>query len=349
MIVFMAFDNSTIFFFCALGVFNCFLVSIYFLFFRKRPYVRHTLFGLLTLLLSLRVGKTLYMFFSGAELLVAQIGLSACFLIGVALYYYLKAVLEKREDIPKSWVVHSGILLLIIVTVGLVKPYSSNISFWHDYFVWFIYLIWGGYICLSAYELKDILKRLGKKPKQVSTSDTWLTIVFIGNALIFLSYVIGYFWLHLVEMLTFSIVFYTLIFFFLYKRDRDSIFQKTPEKYAQKIDLHEAKSLSERLTKLMKEEQLYKNPNLKLRELASRMNISQHKLSQLLNDNIGENFNNYINRLRTENAISILRTNKVFTLEAIGYESGFASKSGFYSTFKRLTGKTPSHFRRQLG
>lgn len=346
----MIFDNSYIFFFCALGVFNCFLVSIYFLFVRKQPYLQITLFGLLTLLLSLRVGKTLYMSFSGTNhLLLAQIGLSACFLIGVSLYYYLKASVGKRQDVPKSWIVHFAILLFIILSVGLVKPYSNSISFWNNYFVWFIYLVWGCYLVLSGYELRAILYKLSNNPQKISTSDTWLALVFIGNLLIFLSYVVGYFWLYLVEMLTFSIVFYALIIFFLSKRDRDSIFEKFPEKYAhKKIDLYEVQALKERLTMLMKEEQLYKNPNLKLKELSSRLNISQHKLSQLLNDNIGESFNSYINQHRVKNAILMLRTNKLFTLEAIGYESGFTSKSGFYATFKKITGKTPSNFRKDF-
>jgi len=290
------------------------------------------------------------MSFEGTQdLLLAQIGLSACFLIGISLYYYLKASLEKREAIPTSWLVHFGILLLIILVVGFVKPYSHHITFWHNYFVWFIYLIWACYLILSAYELRIQLYTFFNKAQKNSTFHTWLVFVFMGNLLIFISYVIGYFWLYLVDMLTFSVVFYVLTFFFLAKRDRDSIFQNIPTKYAQKkIHPSEAQSLKKRLAQLMKNEQLYKNPNLKLEELSSRLKISHHKLSQLLNDNIGESFNSYINQKRVEHAIQLLKNNKVFTLEAIGYESGFNSKSGFYATFKKITGYTPSNFRKQF-
>lgn len=276
----MLFENPYIFFFCALGVFNCFIVSIYFLFLRKRPQAKHTLFGLLTLLLSIRIGKTLYMSFSDSQYLwIAHIGLSACFLIGVTLYHYLKASLENRQSISTSWVIHIGIVLLVILSVGLIAPYESSIPFWHTYFVWFIYLVWGGYLILSAYELRDVLHEFSRSPKQSSTSDTWLILVFIGNVLIFLSYLIGYFWLYLVEMLTFSIMFYGLVFYFLARRDRDSIFGATSTKYTtKKINTSEANGLIERLAIAMTEEQLYKNPNLKLRELSSQINITQHKL-----------------------------------------------------------------------
>ena len=346
----MIFENSYIFFFCALGVFNCFLVSIYFLLLQDESTLKSVLFGVLTMLLSIRVGKTVYMSFESPKyLLVAQIGLSACFLIGIALYYYIKADLEKRDIMPRSWRIHFGILFFIILLVGLIRPYPKHIEFWHNYFVWFIYLTWGCYIMASGYELRTQIYVLLTDGRKSSTAHTWLVLVFTGNLLLFASYIVGYFWLYLVEMLTFSIVFYALIIFFLSKKDRDSIFQNIPEKYARKrISAREADHLQKHLEQLMNNEQLYKNPNLKLEELSSRLNISQHKLSQLLNDNIGESFPNYINRYRVENAILLLKDNQLFTVEAIAYESGFTSKSGFYTTFKKVTGTTPANYRKQF-
>lgn len=52
----------------------------------------------------------------------------------------------------------------------------------------------------------------------------------------------------------------------------------------------------------MNTEELYKNPNLKLSDVASRMNISAHQLSQLLNDNLGKSFSTYINEYRIDDA-----------------------------------------------
>ena len=55
------------------------------------------------------------------------------------------------------------------------------------------------------------------------------------------------------------------------------------------------------LGKRMKEEKWFQNPSLSLRELAKNVHISSNKLSWLLNERIGQNFNEYINSFRLEN------------------------------------------------
>ena len=66
------------------------------------------------LFLSLRIGKSVYVIFTervDRNLLILQIGLSACFLIGVSLFYYLKTSVDNTKVIPKSWKIHFSILL----------------------------------------------------------------------------------------------------------------------------------------------------------------------------------------------------------------------------------------------
>ena len=93
----------------------------------------------------------------------------------------------------------------------------------------------------------------------------------------------------------------------------------------------------------MKEEKWFQNPSLTLRDLADKMNISSNKLSWLLNERIGQNFNEYINGFRLEdfkeNALN--PANSHLTLLAIAYESGFNSKTVFNVFFKKVEGMTP--------
>ncbi|MEO1214092.1 MAG: helix-turn-helix domain-containing protein [Bacteroidota bacterium] len=93
----------------------------------------------------------------------------------------------------------------------------------------------------------------------------------------------------------------------------------------------------------MKEEKWFQNPSLSLRKLAENVNISSNKLSWLLNERMGQNFNEYINSFRLENfkEIALNPANSHLTLLALAYESGFNSKSVFNAFFKKAEGMTP--------
>jgi len=345
----MTFDNPILFFLCSLGVFNGLLVSLYFLFFERKKRSQNTLFGLLVLMLSIRIGKSVYSLFSETkDLLIMQIGLSACFLIGVSLFYYLKSSVENRKNIPFTWKIHVLLLFFVVVIIGVVKPYRTNVDFWRT-FVMVIYWVWGLYILFSGFVLRHICKKIIQKNSECVTSELWLVAVFIGNLLIYLAYLIGYFWFYLVGTLTFSFVFYGLFFFFMFKKNRETIFKDIPKKYeAKKIDKKEADLLLGKLYKAMNEKQFHKNTNIKLNDIAKELRISSHQLSQLLNDNLGKSFALFINEYRIDEAKLLLEEKNKFTLEAIGFEAGFSSKSNFYATFKKATGQTPSEYKKQF-
>ncbi len=347
----MNLDNPLVFFICSLGVFNGFLVSIYFLFFTKQKRVQNLWFGLLVLFLSLRIGKSVYRIFVSKEelnLLVMQIGLSACFLIGVSLFFYIKTSIEDSKTVSKSSKIHFAVLFLIISSVGLLKPYETNLEFWGVFFK-VIYSVWAIYLLASIYILKDVLVKSLSKTKKCTTSEIWLLIVTLGNVLIYIAYLVGYYYLYLIGTVTFSVVFYVLLIFFISKKNRDTIFQAVPQKYnAKKIDKPEVDLLVEKLDILMKEKELYKNTNVKLLSVAKELNITQHKLSQLLNDNIGKSFSSFLNDYRVEESKRLLKEKSKFTLESIGFEAGFSSKSSFYATFKKVVGKTPAQYQKDL-
>ncbi len=99
----------------------------------------------------------------------------------------------------------------------------------------------------------------------------------------------------------------------------------------------------EQLKLLMDEDEIYLNPSLSLRELAQSLQIHPNKLSWLINENLGKNFNEYINswRLTAFQQKALDPENSNITLLGLAYESGFNSKSVFNEFFKRSTGLTP--------
>ncbi len=98
-----------------------------------------------------------------------------------------------------------------------------------------------------------------------------------------------------------------------------------------------------KLEKGMKEEKWFINPSLSLRDVSENVNISSNKLSWLLNERIGKNYNEFINGYRLENFknIALNSANSHLTLLALAFDSGFNSKTVFNTFFKKVEGMTP--------
>jgi AraC-like DNA-binding protein len=102
------------------------------------------------------------------------------------------------------------------------------------------------------------------------------------------------------------------------------------------------------LEKYMRDEKPYLDPQLTLPKLADDLNIPSNYLSQIINENLKQNFFDYINKFRVEEVKSNMADSKFehYSLLGIAYESGFNSKSAFNRIFKKSTGLTPSAFKK---
>jgi AraC-like DNA-binding protein len=85
-----------------------------------------------------------------------------------------------------------------------------------------------------------------------------------------------------------------------------------------------------------------------LSDLAKHIGESQHHVSQVINEKLGKNFFELLASYRIEKAKSILKGDKRgnLTIEELSEMVGYNSKTAFNNAFKKLTGKTPSEFRR---
>ena len=182
-------------------------------------------------------------------------------------------------------------------------------------------------------------------------------MVFLGNCIIFLAYLLSLLQVHcgiyISGPMSFSFILYLTIFFYLYGIKVENILQTPeagqpgkPEK--KKIAENEARTWIEKLEKAVLDGKLYKDPNLKLSDLAQKINISTNLLSQLLNDNLGKGFSVYINEYRINEACKLITSDSPFTFEAIGYEVGYNSKSTFYAAFKKVKDTTPALFKERI-
>ena len=98
-----------------------------------------------------------------------------------------------------------------------------------------------------------------------------------------------------------------------------------------------------KLDQLMQQDERYLDTTLTLRTLAIETELHPNKLSWMLNDQVGESFNDYVNNFRLEcfKQKALDPVNKNLTLLGLAFDSGFNSKSTFNDYFKKKTGVTP--------
>jgi len=114
---------------------------------------------------------------------------------------------------------------------------------------------------------------------------------------------------------------------------------------------HEADLLETSLLRVMEGEQPWKNSELTLSDLAARLDSTPHKLSEVLNAQMGQTFYDFVNGYRVREVQRRIKAGDARSLKmlALAMDAGFASKSTFNEVFKKHTSQTPSHFRQTVG
>lgn len=340
----MNLENQLLFFFSALGAFNGFFLSCYFAYVAQKKKFSNYFLALLLLALSIRIIKSVFFYFNPKlSGIFIQIGLSACILIGPFLYLYLKSFTKNKAS---KWKAHILPFLIIITISGIIYPYVEHRTIWSKWILKGIYFQWFVYIMLSFKLIRPIFRGVSQKKEKISSIDIWLLSVFFGVTFIWLAYNIGSYTSYIVGALSFSFVFYLIILLFIFKTSKNTSFFKEQEKYKNKeIDTETLELIKSKLS-IVKDKELYCNPNLTLTDVAKELKLPAHTLSQFLNDNFSKPFSLFINELRIKKAKELLLLPNLYTIEAIGYESGFNSKSTFFTTFKKITGQTPSEYQK---
>ncbi len=102
------------------------------------------------------------------------------------------------------------------------------------------------------------------------------------------------------------------------------------------------------LLQLMKIKKPFLDSEISLIKLSSEMDITPHLLSYIVNNGFNENFFQFINRFRIEEAKKMILDPKMnhLSLLGIGFEVGFNSKSVFNTTFKKMMNQTPSEYKK---
>ncbi|MEL6306365.1 MAG: helix-turn-helix domain-containing protein, partial [Bacteroidota bacterium] len=246
------------------------------------------------------------------------------------------------------WPLHFALLLGVSFWVGYRFPNTHNPLVFGFYWMRIIYAIWFVYILAAGWTIRASFRKIFQKDEKHSALDFWVISIFLGNLIIWLAYYLVGYISYIVGALSFSFIFYVLVTLIYFRKSQSGLFDKSL-KYANKtIDSEDIATITNGLKVLMDKEKIYIQPDLKLSDLASKLKVSTHTLSQFLNERLGKSFPSYINEYRIQEAKQLIRSDHRIKLEAVAYDSGFNSKSTFNAAFKKITGVTPSKFKEQL-
>ena len=183
-----------LFFFSALGAFNGILLSAYLFFANKGKDLSKLLLGALVLALSIRIGKSVLLYFDrGLPKIYLQIGLSACLFIGPLLYFYLKSVLKTITILPKNLKWELLCLLAFIVITGTIRPYQVYPNFWNGYLIKVIYGTCFAGVIATGYTLLSIFKKSISKKTNLLPTEKWLLAIYLANLIIAGAFFLAFF------------------------------------------------------------------------------------------------------------------------------------------------------------
>ncbi|MDH4070617.1 MAG: helix-turn-helix domain-containing protein [Ignavibacteria bacterium] len=337
--------------------------------------------ALLILLFSLRLaefaGYWTSFFAYLPHLLFATVSFQ--FLFGVLLYWYGRGIadqtfsLNRRELLHLTpFVVHLASLVPFYLlgageklTVLNAMIFTTEPVFSNEFFVTEglqnIHMM--AYIVLTLHHIRKNLTRPAYPLKaDAAVRLRWVQKLSLGFGIFVLIDIV-----HLAELIFFGYKFIVeidsiillsssvLIFIMGFVAVREPRVFSVPESGRNGGKYERSGLTAERADAIMKElhqameDGLSRNRQLGLRDLAQRMKVSPNHLSQILNEQLHQNFFDFVNRYRIEDAKRLLTgpEGRRYTIQSIALEVGFNTKASFNAAFRKHTGTTPSQYRKK--
>jgi len=125
-----------------------------------------------------------------------------------------------------------------------------------------------------------------------------------------------------------------------------SLFQAESEKYRRSgLSDEQARHYFSQLCELMETRKVYTDSELGLSNLAEQLSITPNQLSQIINQQAGKSFYEFVNGYRVDHAKQLLKEHPDKTVLDIALTAGFSNKATFNRVFKQNTRATPTDFR----
>jgi AraC-like DNA-binding protein len=299
------------------------------------------------------------------------IGDPAFWVVSPLLYFYVQSLCFSNFKFQIKDLFHLAPAFILFLMIGLAFITAGNksiseIEYIKDIFrndeqsFIKIFLMYSQFLIYNVLSLNVISAYRKRLKMQVSSIYkiflTWLKIVIIGFMiawivnliinLLFLFHVVVNYDFSTISFLAFLVFFNVLFFKGWTQSDLFTGVEETRKYQSSGLTESETEKLLIHLSNYIEKERPYLDPELSLKKLSDSIAIPMRQLSQLINENMGSNFYDYINSYRIEMAKKLLIiSEKEKTISEIFYESGFNTKSSFNTAFKKETTLTPTEFR----
>lgn len=175
----------------------------------------------------------------------------------------------------------------------------------------------------------------------------WMTTVGIGvyNLIVHKSKYLLVYNYSLLLLLTYILGFYGLKQKTIFGNSNNS--NKNEKYFRSRLQENYKQEVKQKLLDLFDSEKIYLDSELNIGKVADTILVSRHELTEVLNSVLQKNFYQFVNEYRVEAVKKMLSNpgSNNISIEAIGFDCGFNSKSTFFSVFKGITRMTPAQFK----
>jgi AraC-like DNA-binding protein len=113
------------------------------------------------------------------------------------------------------------------------------------------------------------------------------------------------------------------------------------------IHFHELKQIEKNLLEYFSNEKPWLSSNLNIWDVSKKIGTNRSYVSHVINENIGCNFNHFVNEYRLNEAKLLLMQTPEIHLSEISELSGFGSVNSFMRIFKMMENCTPTEFKKR--
>ncbi|NDV44754.1 helix-turn-helix transcriptional regulator [Flagellimonas sediminis] len=296
-------------------------------------------------------------------------------------YIYLQKISILEDERPSYWTMIPGFLELIVGVVVFFLP--LHIKTWiKDSNAMLIYFLLGmGYsLIIQILALRWLARHRTELENQYSLilhrSLQWSTYFIYASILFSVLFLLTFLTEDRSVYLVYSVVNVVLIYWISYQgfaqQNVSPVYHSilnVPSNVKNELDKNEDKIIKEnpahmktiktpdeqeifrqvldRIQDHMVKSRCFTKEDLTIVDVSEAIHEHPRRISQSINSLLGTNFNNYINSFRVEYAKELFSSDqcKNLSIEGIGMEAGFHSKSTFYAAFKKIEGTTPAKLR----